>query len=223
MKKLSAIIGALSAMFFSAGACAADIGPVLNAGVTLKPGDVMISKNLVYELAMQADDGNLVLRKRSYMEHLGGVGGPIIFHKNPTSNDFSGWNTGRTIGGAYATMQADGNFVVYGRYMSSFSFIVPRWRANGGNKPADPTYKLVLGEDGSLTIQSGWGTIVQTLHTDTSSSTDFNKYLYPVCRSGGYSDMVLAAGGQLAIFYAAQKGGVLCPNGWPEGTFPGRN
>ncbi|MFI5531438.1 hypothetical protein ACIA8O_23185 [Kitasatospora sp. NPDC051853] len=67
----------------------------LGAGQTLTAGQ---SVNVAGETLVMQQDGNLVLR----LTAPGNPSGPPLWHSNTWGND-----------GAYATMQADGNFVVY--------------------------------------------------------------------------------------------------------------
>ncbi|SHG39870.1 hypothetical protein [Massilia sp. CF038] len=217
MKKTSLAIALLSAVLLAAGASAAEVGPVLNAETNLMPGDMMVSKNRVYELHMQADDGNLVLRRRLFMARENGA---VVVYKKHIQTIKTPFSTGAGHGRAYARMQADGNFVVYGPGFINPKFVA-RYAANGGNQPRDMNYQFVLGEDGSLTIQKGWGRVEQRLYTDDSGANDGQIYLFPICKDGKYLSWVYASGGRYATYLAMQQNAWLCAEGWPLDTFPG--
>ena len=90
-------------------------------GWTLKPGAYLLSGDHRYELIMQASDGNLVL-----------------YHGSQAL-----WSTGGAGAGAYAVLQGDANFVVYG------SDGTARWSSNTAGFPGA---NLVLQNDSNLVI-----------------------------------------------------------------------
>jgi len=104
------------------------VATVLVDGDTLQPGQALLSPNGAYILIMQ-NDGNLV-------EYVQSQGDPI-------------WdsNTGGNPG-AYATLQTDGNFVVYS------AGGVALWASDTSGNPGD---RLVLQSDANLVIYSSHG------------------------------------------------------------------
>lgn len=113
----------------AAGLASSSSGPaVWKGGVTLGSGQSLVSGNGANVLVMQGD-GNLVLLRQ---------GVPV-------------WNSGtHNHPGAYATMQTDGNLVVYS------SAGAPLWYSGTGGNPGAVTY---LQDDGNVVIYTqvpGW-------------------------------------------------------------------
>ncbi|MDQ1922619.1 hypothetical protein [Massilia pseudoviolaceinigra] len=127
MMKLLAGVLAVAASA-SAGA-AAPTGPnIMQVDVRLTGDQYITSRNGLYRLVMQGNDGNLVLYAVG-----GGLMIPTGFRSKP--------------GGSYAVVQYDGNFVVY---KSNDTW---HWTSRTGGR-ATAAYIMVLGEDGSLTVRN---------------------------------------------------------------------
>ncbi|MBR8140836.1 peptidase S53 [Burkholderia sp. AU19243] len=99
-------------------------GGVINAGTTLRPGQIVYSGTQSHQLTMQ-NDGNLVLYN--------------------TTNGTPVWNSG-TFGnaGAYAVFQTDGNFVVYGPSGN------PLW--NSATSSTSYGQYLAVQDDGNMVV-----------------------------------------------------------------------
>lgn len=216
MKKLLTTLSLFTSVLASTNTSAADLPPILYAGSRLNPGDNMVSNNKVYQLSMQSDT-NLVIYRRSYLDKVGSA----MIERGYVTQYNSAWSigTGGFTKNAYAAMQSDGNFIVYAqRFISGFG---QKWAANAGNNTPD-NYRLVLGEDGSLTIQTSQGSIIQYITTDKTSPDDFSIYFYPICRNGMYTEGNYSSGGVYAADYARRVNATICPNGFPPGLIPGR-
>jgi hypothetical protein len=185
MKKLINLILCAAAIAFSTGALAAD---TLMAGSSLAPGQAIVSRNGIYVLIMQPDDGNLVL-----------------YYRAASSTSPSGFNSGRAGANAYAHMQADGNFVVYRSNQTPF------WASNTGGRPYDPGYKLVLTDYGSLLIFDGPGNLIKKIFVDdTNCNTGRQPADYPVCMlATNTNESVTATCGYLAQYRASQMGATV--------------
>jgi hypothetical protein len=217
MKKINTILSLVVGMLVSANALAVDLPPVLNAGSRLNPGDNMISYNKVYQLSMQSDS-NIVIYRRTYLENVDGR----LYERSWVTRFDSAWSVGKApfAGASYAVMQADGNFVRYSKFPIMKKDVIT-FAANDG-KMVPNQYKLVLGEDGSLTIRDQQGAISQRIYTDFASIDDFSIFSYPLCSGGIYKERYFAAGGEFANQWAWKTNSVICPNGFPPGMLPGR-
>jgi hypothetical protein len=176
MKKLITLILCAAAITYSTGALAAD---TLMADTNLAPGQYLVSKNGIYVLIMQPDDGNLVLYYRAY------------------NTVPAGFSTNQAGSNAYARMQSDGNFVVYRSNGTWF------WASHTGGRPYDMSYKLVLNDDGSLVIRDGAGNVVKTLYFD-NYYCNRQQAMYPVCIAGNTNNFVWAGCGSVANYKASQ-------------------
>lgn len=186
MKKLITLILCVAAITYSTGALASD---TLMAGNSLAPGQWLVSRNGIYVLIMQHDDGNLVL-------YYHGGGRAFI----------GGFSTNQAGANAYAHMQADGNFVVYRSNQTPF------WASNTGGRPYNPSYQLKLTDAGSLVIHDGAGNVIKTLFRDDYYCTTGGRLqaLYPVChRTNNTTFNVITTCGLTAEYKAYEAGATL--------------
>jgi hypothetical protein len=185
MKKLITLTLCAAAITFSTGALAAD---TLMAGNSLAPGQSLVSRNGIYVLIMQPDDGNLVLYYRS--------GGRAFI---------GGFSTNQAGANAYAHMQADGNFVVYRSNQTPF------WASNTGGRPYNPSYQLLLTDAGSLSIHDGAGNEIKRLFNDDYYCNSGRwQTVYPVCiLATNTTSAVTATCGLIAQNKAAQMGATV--------------
>jgi hypothetical protein len=179
MKKLITLILCFAAITYSTGALAAD---TLMADTNLTAGQYLVSRNGIYVLIMQPDDGNLVLYYRAF---------------NYTVP--AGFSTNQAGSNAYARMQSDGNFVVYKSDGNWF------WASHTGGRPYDMSYKLELTDYGSLFIRDGAGNVVKQIFADDYYCSSRQQAAnYPVCSGGTTNSFVSATCGLTALHKAAQ-------------------
>lgn len=185
MMKLLAGVLAVAA---SAGAGAATFtGPnIMQVNVRLTAGEYIWSRNGLYRMVMQADDGNLVL-------YAVGTGAMI-----PTGFQSKG-------GGSYAVVQYDGNFVVYkanDRW---------HWTSGTGGRQVG-AYIMILGDDGSLTVRNPDNGDVRTFFYDYGGQKPRPEVSYPSRKWVGptcVDSLVQARTGYAAATVAAGRGETL--------------